>query len=201
MRVSRARAAENRARVVETAGRLFREKGYDGIGVADLMKAAGLTHGGFYGHFRSKDDLAAEAVRQALQASQERWRTRIAANPGDPLGAIVERYLSSRHRDDLAQGCPIAALASETARQADGVRAAYEEGAEGLIDILADSMPQESAAERRAAALAAFSALVGSLLLSRAVLSEDLAEEILEATRRAFEQGRSTVAPQARARR
>jgi len=185
MRVSRAKAEENRARVVETAGRLFRENGYDGIGVADLMKAAGLTHGGFYGHFRSKDDLAAEAVAKALESSQERWRKRIAQNPDNPVGAIVARYLSEAHREDLARGCPIAALASDTARQPDSVRKAYEEGAQALVQILADAMPQQGA-DKRSAALAAFAALVGSLILSRAVLDEDFSHEILDATRRAF---------------
>lgn len=186
MRVSRAKAEENHARIVETAGRLFRENGYDGIGVADLMKAAGLTHGGFYGHFNSKDDLAAEAITKALEDSQERWRRRIAQNPGNPVGAIVGRYLSDAHRQDLAQGCPIAALASDTARQPDGIRKGYEEGAQALVEILAAAMPQESAAERRSAALAAFAAMVGSLILSRAVLSKGFADEILEATRDAF---------------
>ncbi|MCO5064633.1 MAG: TetR/AcrR family transcriptional regulator [Rhizobiaceae bacterium] len=186
MRVSRAKAAENRARVVETAGRLFREKGFNGIGVADLMKAAGMTHGGFYGHFRSKDDLAAEAVAKALETSQERWRRRIAKNPGNPAGAIIERYLSEKHREDLAQGCPIAALASDTARQVDDVRQAYEDGVKGLLEILADAMPGENARDRRADALAAFSTLVGALLLSRAVLSDDFAREVLEAAHEAL---------------
>jgi len=187
MRVSRAKAEENHARIIETAGKLFRQNGYDGIGVSDLMRAAGLTHGGFYGHFRSKDDLAAQAVAKALEGSRERWRKRVAQNPANPVGAIVSRYLSEVHRIDMAEGCPIAALASDTARQSDSVRRSYEEGVKALVEILAEAMPQETAVERRSAALAAFSALVGSLILSRAVLSEEFSNEILDATRVAFE--------------
>lgn len=186
MRVSREKAAENRARIVETAGRLFREKGYDGIGVADLMKAAGLTHGGFYGHFRSKDSLAAEAVTNALEAGEKRWRQRIQSNPDNPLGAIVERYLSRSHHDDLAQGCAVAALASDTARQSDDVRKSYEDGVKALVEILAEASPGENDDSRRTNALASFSTLVGSLLLSRAVLSDDFSNEILEAARESF---------------
>jgi len=93
MRVSREQAAENRQRVVETAARLFRERGYDGIGVADLMREAGLTHGGFYGQFESKEQLMAEASASVLQKSLQSWRERIARHPEDPLGAVVRAYL------------------------------------------------------------------------------------------------------------
>src|SRR4051812_16038571 len=100
MRVSRAIVAQNRERIVEVAGRLFRERGFDGIGVADLMKEAGLTHGGFYGHFSSKDALFAEASARALASSLANWGTVAERAPGDPLSAIAGVYLTGRHRDN-----------------------------------------------------------------------------------------------------
>src|SRR5215471_10539005 len=104
MRVSREKAAENHQRIVDTAARLFREKGFDGVGVDEIMNGAGLTHGGFYGHFGSKEDLAAEAVARALESAAER-QSRF-----KDLGDLVSDYLSDWHRADRANGCPVAAL-------------------------------------------------------------------------------------------
>ena len=103
MRVSREQAAENRDRIIDAAGRLFRERGFDGIGVANLMKAAGLTHGGFYGHFESKEDLEVEACARVLARSSERWPP-MAANAAEaPLEGLLDSYLSGRHRDGQAK--------------------------------------------------------------------------------------------------
>jgi AcrR family transcriptional regulator len=99
MKVSREQAAANRERIVEVAGKLFRENGFDGIGVTDLMKAAGLTHGGFYGHFRSKDDLAAEACSRTMARASERWATLARTSPGDARAEIVKQYLTESHCD------------------------------------------------------------------------------------------------------
>src|SRR5258708_32769111 len=115
MKVSREQAAENRARVLEVAGRLFREKGFDGIAVAEIMKGAGLTHGGFYHQCGSKDDLAAEACAQMLAGAAERWRK--LGDGKDPLGTLARSYLSARHRDGPGNGCVIASLAGDAARQ------------------------------------------------------------------------------------
>lgn len=186
MRVSREQAAENRRRIVKTAGKLFREKGYDGIGVADLMKAAGLTHGGFYGHFRSKDDLVAEAVSETLAASAERWKKRVADRPDEPMAALVDYYLSNDHRDAAGIGCAVPALAGETSRQAQPVRDAYGRGVEGLVQVLAETMPEKTPEERRQSALVAFSAMVGAVAMSRAVGDNAFADEILGAVRVAF---------------
>src|SRR5690348_17056449 len=101
MRVSREKAAENRERIVETASRMFREKGFDGVGVDTIMNGAGLTHGGFYGHFGSKDDLAAEAVRRALESGVEKQ------SGYATLSELVSGYLSERHCADRADGCAI----------------------------------------------------------------------------------------------
>jgi TetR/AcrR family transcriptional repressor of nem operon len=186
MRVTREQAAENRARIVRTAGRLFRERGFDGIGVADLMKAAGLTHGGFYGHFASKDALAAESLAEALKGSKARWQQRAAESPDAPLAALVDYYLSDQHRDARALSCPVAALASETSRQSDAVRKSFGDGVEGLVEVLSEAMPETDPEDRRQSALVAFSAMVGSVMLSRAVGDQTLADEFLQASRIAF---------------
>src|ERR1700736_5911557 len=116
MRVSREQAAENRKRIVATAARMFRDKGFDGVGVDAIMRGAGLTHGGFYGHFRSKDDLAAQAVAHALAQSVEKQ-----GHFAD-LGDLVSAYLSERHCTDRANGCAMAALGADMARQGESVR-------------------------------------------------------------------------------
>src|SRR5688572_31755633 len=110
MKVSREQAARNRERIVEAAAELFRERGFDGVGVADLMKEAGLTHGGFYGHFSSKDDLIAEASARALTGSLALWNKVAERAPADPVSAVASAYLTSRHRDNPGAGCLLAAL-------------------------------------------------------------------------------------------
>ena len=184
MRVSREKAAENRERIIEAAGALFRAKGFSGIGVADIMKAADLTHGGFYGHFASKDDLVAQASRRAMARAATNWGKTVADAPDDPFAALLKHYLSPRHRDEPGQGCVFAALGADAARSGRIVREAFAEGLEPLIEILAKSAPGSSKAVRRRKALAAMSGLVGALLLARAVGDAKLSDELLEATRR-----------------
>src|SRR5947199_8648882 len=110
MKVTREQAAANREKIIEVASILLPKHGFDGIGVADTMKAAGLTHGGFYGHFSSKEDLIAEACARAFSRSHERWSKMVGRTPDDPLSSIVRSYLSRRHRDDPGTGCTLAAL-------------------------------------------------------------------------------------------
>ena len=180
MKVSRQEAEENRARVVLKAGELFREYGFDGIGIADLMRAAGLTHGGFYGNFASKDDLAVEAVSTALAATTERLVETTASAP-DRLGAITDYYLSDAHRDGLADGCVVAALAADAARGNEKLRAAFEAGIETYLDLLTPLMPATTEPARRREAMAAYATLVGALILSRTVTSPALSAELREA--------------------
>jgi TetR/AcrR family transcriptional repressor of nem operon len=184
MRVSREKAAQHRERIIDAAGALFRAKGFGGIGVADIMKAAELTHGGFYGHFASKDDLVAQASRRTMARAAENWSKRAAADPDAPFAALLEHYLSPRHRDDPGQGCAFAALGNDAARSGKVVRTAFAEGLEPLIDILAQSIPGRSKATRRRKALAAMATLVGALTLARAVEGAPLSDDILDATRR-----------------
>ena len=142
MRVSREQAALNRDRIIDAAGALFRAKGFGGIGVADIMKAADLTHGGFYGHFDSKDDLVAQASKRAMARAAGNWQAWLRQHPDAPFAALLKHYLSPRHRDDPGKGCVFAALAADAARSGKVVRNAFAEGLEPLIDILADAIPE-----------------------------------------------------------
>lgn len=180
MRVSRAKAAENRERIVDTASRLFREKGFDGVGVDAIMKGAGLTHGGFYGHFRSKDDLAAEAVTRALDRSMERQRR------FSNLDDLVSDYLSERHRSDRANGCALAALGGDIVRQSEGVRRGLTAYVREQLDRFAGLFSDGAAGNRRKRAIAALAGTTGALILARAVDEPALSDEILAVARDAF---------------
>src|SRR5271168_1737933 len=132
MKVSREKAVENRERIIDAAAALFRANGFGGIGVADIMKAADLTHGGFYGHFASKDDLVAQASRRAMDRAAVNWGNVTAKAPKNPYTALLDHYLSPRHRDDPGHGCAFAALSGEAARCSKPVRAAFARGLEPL---------------------------------------------------------------------
>jgi len=178
VRVTREQAAAHRERILEVAGTLFRERGFDGIGVADIMKQAGLTHGGFYGHFASKGDLAAEITSRVL--CREGWLERLTRTPNPSLRQVVRQYLSSRHRDDAGRGCLFAALGSDVVRQPRSVRRAFTEGVRRRLDTLSRLVPGRSPAVRRQKAVATLAGLVGALILSRAVDDSALSDEILE---------------------
>jgi len=185
MRVSKEQAAENRRRIVEVAGTLFRARGVNGIGVADLMKEAGLTHGGFYGHFASKDDLAAEACASVMAKTAQRWGTFAdgTGTPDDRLAAIAGFYLSAAHRDAPASGCPIATLGIDAARQDGPVRRAFTEGLRPFLEVLGRLVPGRSKAAQREKALATLSAMVGAVILARAVDDPALSDDILAAVK------------------
>ncbi|MBZ9655409.1 TetR/AcrR family transcriptional regulator [Phyllobacterium lublinensis] len=186
MRVSREQVAKNRERIIEVAGRAFREKGFDGIGVADLMKGAGLTHGGFYGHFASKDDLIAEASAAVMDRSTVKWEKLAETSPDKALAAIVSSYLDKSHRDNAGTGCLIAALAPDIARQKETVRARFTQGTQSLLRVLAKAIPGQSEAARREKAIATLAGLVGTIVLSRAVDDPKFADEILHAGQEVF---------------
>ena len=181
MRVSREQADKNREQIIETAGRLFREHGIGGIGVADLMKAAGLTHGGFYGHFSSKEDLADQACGRIMARSASKWTALGEAHgPDRAVAEIVRYYLSPAHRDAPGRGCAIAALASDAARQKGRVRLTFEKGVQALVAIMAGYLPGSAEARRRKA-LANLSTLVGALILARSVDDRTLSDDLLSA--------------------
>jgi len=181
MRVSREQAIQNRERIVEAAAQLFRERGFDGIGVADLMKEAGLTHGGFYGHFSSKEDLIAEASARALTRSLALWSKLAERAPRDPLSAIAGVYLTSRHRDNPGAGCLLAALGPDVSRQAAAVRRAVTDYVRDACDLLAKLVPRKSKAARRKKAITTYATLAGAMVLARAVDDRALSQEILDA--------------------
>ena len=181
MKVSRTQAAENRERILDVATKLFRERGIDGIGVADLMRAAGLTHGGFYGHFESKEDLVAQACARCVQRMRQNWTQIIDQSPGNPLNALADNYLTSKHRDNVGRGCAIAALGSEIARQGPPVRRAFTDELKPFFDYLSRIVGGRSGRLRRQKALATYASLVGALIVSRAVDDSDLSDEILAA--------------------
>jgi TetR/AcrR family transcriptional regulator, transcriptional repressor for nem operon len=181
VRVSREQAAKNRERIVQVAAKLFRERGFDGIGVADLMKAAGLTHGGFYGHFASKEDLAAEACGRALDGSLQKWSAEVEQAPNKALSKIVNAYLSEAHRDGPGSGCLVAALGSDLGRQARPIRRVATEGIRALVEQLMQLVPGKSKSARRRKALCDFAAMVGAVTISRAVDDPQLSEDVLDA--------------------
>jgi TetR/AcrR family transcriptional repressor of nem operon len=185
MRVTREQAAANREKILDIAGTLFRQHGYDGIGVADIMKRAGLTHGGFYGHFDSKDDLAAEITARVL--ARPGWTERLTRSTNPSFADVVRNYLSARHRDDAGSGCLFAALAADVTRQPRSVRRAFTQGLRDRVEALRKLVPGRSAAAKRQKALATMSGLVGALMLSRAVDDPALSDEILEAAAATFE--------------
>jgi len=188
MRYSKEHKEQSRARILATASRLFRERGVEGIGVADLMKAAGLTHGGFYGHFASKDALVAAAVEEALtkgRAALSKAVSKAAASKEGPgpegLRALLDLYLSPLHRDTPGAGCAIAALGAEAPRAAPETRHAFTEGIEALAALIADTLPEGP--DRRERALATVATMVGAMVMARAVDDPKLSEEILEAAK------------------
>ena len=181
MRVSRTQAEENRQTVINVASRLFREHGFDGIGLKDLMKGAGLTQGAFYKQFASKDDLAAQASRRALESATLRWSAATAAKPKDQLGAVVAFYLSADHRDEKMDGCPIVALGSDAARQGSDVKASFETGIREYLELLGRWVAEADGEEPSGKAMAILSTMVGAVVLSRAVNDEQLSQQFLQA--------------------
>jgi TetR/AcrR family transcriptional regulator, transcriptional repressor for nem operon len=181
MRVSREQADKNREHVIDVASRLFRERGFEGIGVADLMKEAGLTHGGFYGQFKSKEDLKIQASRRALSRNKDRWAKVLAETPSEKLSALARFYLSDAHRDRRGEGCALAALGGDAPRYGPELQAAFKDGIEGYLEFLDGIMSASSGEERRDKTIAALSTMVGALVLSRAVGDEALSQKILSA--------------------
>ena len=181
MRVSRAKAAENRERVIKVASRLFRERGFDGVGVDTVMAGAGLTHGGFYNSFDSKQTLAVEACKHAMAESAKKWAATLNAAPDNPLGAWVARYLSRDHCSNAGNGCVFAALAADARRQGRAVKRVFAAGLRASIEQMMAVIPGSSLARKRERALAIFATLVGAMVLARTVDDPAFSEEILRA--------------------
>ena len=184
MRYSREHKFETHARIVKKASVRLREKGAHGIGVADLMRAAGLTHGGFYAHFDSREALVVEAFVYAMDRSTEHWRKIAEATPPEKrLAVIVDSYLTSLHRDDPGHGCSLPALGAEIARESPKTRKAFAAKLEQMIDMLAAQIPELPRKAARKQATAAIATMVGTLMLARIAGSGGFSDEILGAGR------------------
>ena len=182
MRVSKEKAAENRARILTEAARLFRERGLSGVGVDALTEAAGLTHGSLYSQFGSKERLAAEALAHALASSPaHRLSESEEADLGSDLDRFVSSYLSARHRDAPGHGCALAALGGEVPRQGLAVRQAFTQGLRAIVARLATVLPARRHQAPEDEALAVAATLVGGLILARAVDDASLSDRILAA--------------------
>jgi TetR/AcrR family transcriptional repressor of nem operon len=172
---------KNHAQIVEIAAQKMRESGTEGPGVAEIMKAAGLTHGGFYKHFDSRDALVAEAVEAAVAQSREGFAEAV-EGADDPLAAFVDWYLSPTHRDQPGTGCAVVALGADAARADERVRATYTGQVERYVAQMEELLGGEGEDVRRRA-IATVSEMVGAVLIARAVGDEELSEEILAAAR------------------
>ena len=175
---SRASKRKHHEAIVGVAASRFREDGIDRVGVADLMHEAGMTHGGFYRHFESRDELVGEAVERALHDGGQAMAA-VAASPREPLHAVIDAYLSVAHRDNLATSCAVTTLAGDVARSNPRARAAYTNQVRVYIDMLERLLPSGRGEPSRATAITALSTLVGAVSMARAVNDETLSREIL----------------------
>jgi len=183
MRYGKEHKEETHKKVVEAASRRFRKDGIEATGVVDLMADVGLTHGGFYAHFSSKENLVKEAVAAASQKSRSHLQREIEkarAEGRDPLEAIVRTYLTTLHRDRPDRGCSVAALGSEIARHPRKTREAFTEGLDKTLAIIASALP-EHVTQRKEKASAVFATMIGSLQLSRAVCDGAMSQSVIDA--------------------
>jgi len=184
MRYSKEHKVQTHARIVKRASVKLREKGAHGIGVADLMKEAGLTHGGFYAHFDSRDALVIEAVTHAMDRSTEKWRKLSAeTSPDKRLSKIVNSYLGTDHRDNPGHGCAVPTLAAEIARESTKTRRVFAGRMEQLIDMLAEQYQGLPPKAARKQAVAALATMMGSLVMARVAGNSELSDEILKSGR------------------
>lgn len=185
MRISKEKAAENRERVVAGAAKLFRERGLDGVGIDAVAAEAGLTHGAVYSHFKSKDELAAAALRAALAQSMTEWLALTKGLAGDDaFEKLMKVYVSRSHRDHPEAGCSVAAIGNDAPRAVDALRDVFHGGVAQFIDVLTSVTAGDTSADRRRAAIARGAAMVGALVMSRAASADrSLSDEILKSVR------------------
>src|SRR5690349_21062763 len=186
MRYSKEHKQETHERIVRKASVRLRERGAHGIGVADLMRDAGLTHGGFDAHFDSREALVIEAFNYAMDRSTDRWRKMAEQTPPEKrFAAIVESYLTALHRDDPGHGCAVPTLGPEIAREGPKTRKAFAAKLDEMIEMMADQVPELPRKIARQQAIAALSTMAGALVLSRVAGSGEFSEEILGVGREA----------------
>lgn len=187
MRYSKEHKQETHERIVKRAAVRLREKGAHGIGVADLMKEAGLTHGGFYAHFDSREALVIEAMAHIMDRGTERWRKLGEQTlPEKRLATIVDSYLTAAHRDDPGHGCAIPTLGADIARESPKTRKAFATKLEQMIDMLASLIPDASPKAARKQAMATLGTMMGTLVMARIAGNGEFSDEILAAGRDAI---------------
>jgi TetR/AcrR family transcriptional regulator, transcriptional repressor for nem operon len=203
MRYTKEHKQETHDRIVRKASIRLREKGAHGIGVADLMKEAGLTHGGFYAHFDSREALVIEAFGYAMDRAVEHWRKLAAETPPEKrLSTIVDSYVSATHRDDPGRGCAVPTLGAEIARESAKTRKAFAAKLDQMIDLVADQIPDVPRKTARRLAMGTMATMMGALVMSRVAGSGELSDEILASGREAAlarAEGTKSVAKKARA--
>jgi TetR/AcrR family transcriptional repressor of nem operon len=182
MRYSREHKAGTRSRIVRNASHALRHRGLNGIGIVGLMKSAGLTRGGFYSHFKSREALVAEAIAFAMAQTASEWRRYATASGG--LDPLVAAYLRQEHRDNPSRGCPLPAVSADVARSGEKVRRTFTKSLHELLDALAAHIPDEPNAEARLLAAGVMATMVGSLILARACDDRELSASVLEAGKR-----------------
>lgn len=186
MRYSKDHKAETHAKIVKHASSQLREKGTRGIGVADLMKEAGLTHGGFYAHFQSREDLVIEAIAHAMDQTTARWGKLVQDKPADErLAMLVDSYLTAQHRDGAGRGCAIPSLAADVVRESPKTRRVFLGKLEEMISLFANQLAEQESAAARQKAIATIATLMGTLVLARVAGNSGFSQEILEAGRSA----------------
>lgn len=184
MRYSREHKQETHDRIVKKASVRLREKGAHGIGVADLMKEAGLTHGGFYAHFDSREALVIESFAYAMDRSMEHWRKLTSeAAPEKRLALIADSYLCALHRDNPGHGCSIPSLGAEIARESAKTRKAFAGKLDEMIEMMTDYIPNMPRKAARKQAIATLATMAGTMLLARIAGSSELSDEVLKAGR------------------
>jgi len=174
MRVSRAQVAENRTRILAAASELFREKGFESVTIADVMNAANLTHGGFYGYFSSKTDLMIHTLMYIFENNEAKYHD---------VDEYITRYLSAKHRDNPQTGCPFSSLGSEVAHQDLSVRTTMSTGLQQYLASLSKVLEKTDTVKSKQSAIGIYSTLIGSLILSRMADEPKLSDEILAETR------------------
>jgi TetR/AcrR family transcriptional repressor of nem operon len=183
MRISREKVAENRERLLQVANDQFREHGIDGVGIADLMKEAGMSLGSFYGYFDSKEHLVSECCTRTIGDVKDKITSALARPLTNAVEKTVDEYLSPTHRDELAKGCGLAALGSEFAHKTESVHAAATPELVSLFDEMARSLPGSSRKKKRDQSIAMMASLMGGLILSRMTDDAKLSKDILEAVK------------------
>src|ERR1700739_2779812 len=179
MKVNKETMAETMEQIITASATRFREGGFESVSVADIMKEVGLTHGGFYGHFASKDELVALASLRAMTETIAKWKKVVDEAPGDRLETLVDSYLSLRHHNYPETGCPLAALGTELSRQPAAVTEAVTEGQRKMLDFLGGIAPGKTKAQRRKQAIISLAAMVGGMTLARGTSDPALRQERL----------------------